>query len=74
MGHDPALDDELGPFAGPHVDTERDLLQQELAQAKSAAFIAYGALMALNTDGRSDAVLALLRKTLWPELEQEPKP
>jgi hypothetical protein len=65
-----AMSDELGPFDGSLTsEDDRLQLQLELMQARSAAFIAYGALMALNTDGRGDAVLAVLKKTLWPELE-----
>lgn len=33
---------------------------------KAVAYIGYGALMAINTDGKADSVLALMSRELFP--------
>lgn len=46
-------------------ESEKDFLREQTERMRSAAFIAYGALIACNTDGRADAVLKLLDATLF---------
>lgn len=50
----------------PEVRSEREWLQDEIQRVKAAALLGYGALLAHNTDGRYDLVLAAMREPLFP--------
>jgi hypothetical protein len=46
--------------------SEKDWLRVEIDALRRSALLGYGALLAHNTDGRYDLVLAAMREPLFP--------
>jgi len=62
------------PFPFENIRSESEWLREQIQEVKSAALLAYGALLAHNTDGKYDLVLAAMRGPLFPGDKQNGSP